>query len=150
MLRALERLKKEYPTLCEIVKAESVPYEEYQHLMNSSDALLDQLYSYTPAMNGLLAMSKGIILVGGGEPENYEILGETKLRPIINVQPNEEDVYCQLEQLILHPEHIERLSTESRQYIEIHHDHTKVASQYIDFWTRTPPPKQAYNHSQTK
>ena len=150
MLRALERLQNDYPTLCEIVKAESVPYEEYQHLMNSSDALLDQLYSYTPAMNGLLAMSKGIILVGGGEPENYEILGETKLHPIINVQPNEEDVYRQLEQLTMHPEHIERLSTESRQYIETHHDHIKVASQYLDFWTRTPHPKQAHNHSQTK
>lgn len=137
MLRALERLHQTYPTRCEIVKAESVPYEEYQHLMNNSDVLLDQLYSYTPAMNGLLAMGKGLILVGGGEPENYAILGETELHPIINVQPNEDDVFHQLEQLILHPELIPQLSAESRLYIERHHDHIKVAQQYLDFWKKS-------------
>lgn len=134
MLRALERLKQAYPDRCEIIKAESVPYEEYQHMMNTSDALLDQLYSYTPAMNGLLAMGKGLILVGGGEPENYEILDETELRPIINVLPDEEDVYTRLEQLVLHPEQIKRLSAESRLYVERHHNHKKVAAQYIEFW----------------
>lgn len=134
MLRALERVHKRYPAQCEIVKAESVPFNEYQHLMNSSDVILDQLYSYTPAMNALLAMGKGLVLVGGGEPENYDIINETELRPIINVLPNEEDVYNQLEQLVLHPEQLEKLSTESRLYVQRHHHHVKVASQYIDFW----------------
>ncbi len=134
MLRALERVYQQYPNQCEIVKAESVPYDEYQHMMNSSDVILDQLYSYTPAMNALLAMGKGLILVGGGEPENYDIIHETELRPIINVLPNEEDVYRQLEQLVLHPERINQLSEESRLYVERHHDHVKVAQQYVDFW----------------
>ena len=134
MLRALERLHQAYPDRCEIVKAESVPYEEYQHLMNTSDAILDQLYSYTPAMNALVAMGKGLILVGGGEPENYQIIQEEELRPIINVLPDEEDVYRQLEQLVLHPERLERLSAESRLYVARHHDHVKVARQYLQFW----------------
>jgi hypothetical protein len=137
MLRALERVHQQYPNQCEIVKAESIPYDEYQHMMNSSDVILDQLYSYTPAMNALLAMGKGLILVGGGEPENYEIIHETELRPIINVLPNEEDVYLQLEQLVLHPERINQLSKESRLYVERHHDHVKVAQQYVDFWTQS-------------
>ena len=137
MLRALERLHQAYPTQCEIIKAESVPYEEYQHMMNTSDVILDQLYSYTPAMNALLAMGKGLILVGGGEPENYEIIHENELHPIINVLPNEEDVYNQLEQLVLHPERLEKLSEESRLYVQRHHNHVKVAAQYIDFWTKT-------------
>jgi hypothetical protein len=97
--------------------------------------LLDQLYSYTPAMNALLAMAKGLIVVSGGEPENYEILGETELRPIINVQPTEESVYHELEQLVLHPERLEQLSKDSVRYIKKHHDHIKVAQQYLDFWT---------------
>jgi hypothetical protein len=88
-------------------------------------------------MNALLAMGKGLILVGGGEPENYEIIKEDELRPIINVLPNEENVYSQLEQLVLHPERIKKLSTESRLYVQRHHDHVKVAAQYIDFWTKT-------------
>ena len=67
------------PKKAEMIKVESVPFEKYQNLMNSSDLLLDQLYSYTPAMNALLAMAKGIIVVGGGEEENYEILGEKRI-----------------------------------------------------------------------
>lgn len=134
MLRALERLHKAYPDRCEIVKAESVPYNEYQHMMDTSDVILDQLYSYTPAMNALLAMGKGLIVVGGGEPENYDILHETELRPIINVLPDEADVYRQLEQLVLHPQRIAQLSADSRKYVERHHNHVKVAAQYVEFW----------------
>ena len=98
--------------------------------MNGSDAILDQLYSYTPSMNPLLAMSKGIICVGGGEPENYEIIHEDELRPIINVQPTYESVYHELEQFILHPERIPLLKLQSREYVERHHDYLKVARQY--------------------
>ena len=134
MLRALKRVHSLYPERCEIVKAESVPYAQYQHMMDTSDVLLDQLYSYTPAMNGLLAMGKGLVLVGGGEEENYNILGEEELRPIINVLPNEDDVFHKLENLVLHPETISELSTQSRLYIQRHHDHTKVAAKYLDFW----------------
>lgn len=138
MLRALERIKKEFPEQCEIIKAESVPYEQYKELMNQSDLLLDQLYSYTPAMNGLLAMAKGLVLVGGGEEENYNILNETELRPIINVLPSEEHVYQTLKEIVLHPERISELSRQSRLYIEHHHDYRKVAKQYLDFWEEMP------------
>lgn len=87
-------------------------------------------------MNGLLAMAKGLVLVGGGEPENYEILGEKELRPIVNVEPSEEDVYLQLEKLVRQPDMIARLSVEGRTYVERHHDYREVAQKYIDFWTR--------------
>ncbi len=134
MLRALERVKAKYPEQVEIVKAISVPYHEYEKMMNDSDVLLDQLYSYTPAMNALLAMAKGIVVVGGGEPENYEILNEQKLRPIINVLPNEEDVFEKLEWLVLNRAEIPRLSAESKAYIWKHHWYLKVAQQYADYW----------------
>ena len=134
MYKALKRVHEKYPDLCEIIKAEGVPYDEYQQMMNHSDVLLDQLYSYTPAMNGLLAMAKGLILVGGGEPENYEILGEKELKPIINVLPDEEDVFLKLEKLILQKDRIPELAAQSRKYVEKHHDHICVARQYLEFW----------------
>ena len=130
MLRALERVKAKYPTLCEIIKAESVPFDEYQHLMNRSEVILDQLYSYTPAMNALLAMSKGLVVVGGGEPENYDILGEQQLRPIVNVLPDEEDCFEKMERLVLHPEMIGKLQRESVEYIHRHHNFIEVAKKY--------------------
>lgn len=135
MLRAAEDILKKYPDRLELVKAESVPFAQYQQMMEGSDAILDQLYAYTPSMNPLLAMSKGIICIGGGEPENYEILGEKELRPIINVEPTYESVYQELEQLVLHPERIPDLKRQSITYIQRHHDYLKVARQYLDFWT---------------
>lgn len=134
MLSAAQALKEKYPEQLDLRVAEGVPFSEYQRMMDGSDAILDQLYSYTPSMNSLLAMSKGIIVIGGGEPENYEILGETELRPIINVQPNYQSVYDELEQLILHPERISDLKKQSVEYIRRHHDYLKVAEQYIKFY----------------
>ena len=136
MLRAAEDLERKHPDRMQLIKAESIPFAEYQKMMDGSDAILDQLYSYTPSMNSLLAMSKGIICIGGGEPENYEIIHETELRPIINVEPTYDSVYHELEQLVLHPERIPELKSQSIEYVKKHHDYIKVAKQYVDFWTK--------------
>ena len=136
MLRAAEEIRTKYGHRMKLLIAESVPFEEYRQMMENSDAILDQLYAYTPSMNPLLAMSKGIICIGGGEPENYEILHETELRPIINVEPTYESVYQALENLVLHPERIPELKAQSVEYVRRHHDYIKVAKQYTDFWTK--------------
>ena len=106
--------------------------------MNGSDAILDQLYSYTPSMNPLEAMARGIICIGGGEPENYEIIHEDHLRPIINVLPYYESVYQALEHLVLHPELIPLLKRQSIEYISKHHDYIKVAKRYEAFYLLCP------------
>ena len=134
MLAAAEEVQRRHPDKMELVKVVSVPFAEYQRLMEGSDAILDQLYSYTPSMNSLLAMSKGIIDIGGGEPENYEIIHEDELRPIINVEPTYESVYHALEQLVTHPERIPELKRQSIEYVRRHHDYLKVAQQYLDFY----------------
>ena len=131
MLKALERVAREYPDTVEVQKAESVPFEEYCRMMEGSDVILDQLYSYTPAMNALEAMARGLVVVGGGEPENYEILKENELRPIINVEPTEESVYQALKWLAEHPESVAQKKNDSQTYIEIHHDYRKVAEKYL-------------------
>ena len=136
MLRAAQAIKAQYPDRVDLQIAESVPFAQYQQMLDGADAILDQLYSYTPSMNPLMAMSKGIICIGGGEPENYEILGETELRPIINVQPTYESVYHELEQLVLHPERIPELKRQSIEYIRRHHEYLKVARQYEKVYER--------------
>ena len=130
MLKAAQAIAKKYPDKTELRIAESIPFAEYVKMMNGSDAILDQLYSYTPSMNPLEAMARGIICIGGGEPENYEIIHEDKLRPIINVLPNYESVYQELEHLVLHPELVPLLKQQSIEYISKHHDYIKVAERY--------------------
>lgn len=134
MLRALERIARDYPAHCEVLKAESVPYAKYQQMIDSCDVLLDQLYGYSPAMNALLAMSKGKIVVGGAEEEYYQMLGEKTLRPLINVTPSEDDVYEKLKALVKHPEDIARLQKECAAIAHEHHSPIKVAEQYLEFW----------------
>lgn len=139
MLRALQRVQERFGRLVHIERVENVPFSEYRQMLAGSDVLLDQLYSYTPAMNALEAMAQGLVVVGGGEPENYEILGETQLRPIVNVQPNEQSVFEALCRLVEHREELPRLKRESIEYIRRYHDVVKVAQQYLDFWTARKP-----------
>ena len=136
MLRALEHVVAEHPREAEMVRVESLPFAEYEQSMNSCDVMLDQLYSYTPSMNSLLAMSKGIIVVGGGEPENYEIIHETELRPIVNVEPNYESICQQLEWLIANRRQIDQLKADSIRYVKRHHDYRKVAARYAAMYQR--------------
>ena len=134
MYPVLKEMQKKYPDQCRITEAIDAPYAIYQKLMDDADVQLDQLYSYTPSMNSLLAMAKGVIVLGGGEEENYEIINEKELRPIINVYPSEEDIFQKLEYIVLNKERIPELSAQSIEYVRKHHNYVKVAQQYVDFW----------------
>ena len=149
LYKVAKQLEAKYPDKCELVATESLPYAEYVKKLKTCDVLLDQIYSYTPAMNALQAMSMGLVVVTGGEEESYEILGETELRPIINVQPDEEDIYRQLEQLVLHPERIAQLKRDSIEYIRRHHDSLKVAERYLEAWKGTPSNSPCMGRTQT-
>ena len=134
MLAAAEAVAERHPGRVELRVARSVPFDEYRRMMEGSDAILDQLYSYTPSMNPLLAMSKGIICIGGGEPEHYELLGERQLRPIVNVEPSYESVTAAIEGLLAHPEQIDRMKHESQEYVRRHHDFMSVARRYENIY----------------
>ena len=83
----VEILAKKYPGKIELKYVEGVVYDEYCRMLDEADVLVDQFYSYTPSMNSLAAMARGTVVIGGGEEEYYEFIGEPELRPIINVSP---------------------------------------------------------------
>lgn len=133
-LEALSEINEKYKSESNIIKSESLPYPEYVKLMNDANIVLDQIYSYSPAMNGLLTLAKGKVLVGGGEPEMYDIIGENENHPIINILPTKDSIYNELEKLILNKEELPKLSENSRLFVEKHHNHIAVCKQYLDFW----------------
>jgi len=134
LLDELMKIQEAYPKEVLVNKVTSLPWMEYVKIMSESDVILDQLYSYTPAMNGLIGMSQGLVLVGGGEPEMYELLNENNNFPIINVFPSKEDIYNKLEDLIQNKKRIPEISANSRKFVEKHHNYIQVAQQYVDFW----------------
>lgn len=136
LYKVLQDIERKYPDECEIVKAESVPYHEYIKWMAGGDVLLDQLYSYTPGMNALIAMAQGLVVAGGGEPEAYDLLAEKENRPVINLLPDENDIYNKLEWLIKNKRQIPKLSRNSYSFVKKHHDYIKVAGEYLNAWSK--------------
>ena len=131
MMEVANDLLKKYPDKMELKLASNIPFAEYQHMMDNSDVMLDQVYSYGPGMNALLALSKGIVCISGGEAVNYEMMGEYDCRAIINVTPSYESVYTELEKLILMPkDELQALKEKSREYVRRNHECVKVARQY--------------------
>ncbi len=136
LFEALTHLQNTYPNDVEILKAESVVYSRYLELINDAHVVLDQIYSYSPAVNGLLTMALGKVLVSGGEPEMYKLLNESDNHPIVNIYPTEEDIYKNLENLIINKADLADRGALSRSFVEKHHDYLDVAKQYLKFWTR--------------
>lgn len=125
-----------YPDRAELVIVENKPYAEYIELMKSAHVVLDQVYSYTPATNALLAMAYGLNTISGGEEDFYRFIGESTLRPVINVKPDYDHIRQTIEQTVLHPEQLRPRGLESREFVISHNSYSVVARRCIDFWTR--------------
>ena len=126
-----------YPTLCELTVVENVPYGEYIQQLSNSHVLLDQLYSYTPATNALLAMARGLVAVSGAEPEYYNLIGERDNHPIINVSPLVKgDIDAKLEWIVQNKHMLPELSRHSREFVEKHNDAHVVAHRHVDFYEK--------------
>ena len=137
LLAALRRVHDRYPQWCEMEVVEDVPYAEYVERMRHSHVLLDQLYSYTPATNALLAMAQGLVAVSGAEPEYYDFIGEHDNHPIVNVSPLVEgDIDAQLEHLVLHRDELPARARASRAFVERHNDAPVVAQRFVEHWNK--------------
>ena len=128
----VEEVARRHPGKVQIKYVEGVPYDEYMHLLAEADVLVDQLYSYTPSMNSLAAMARGTVVIGGGEEEYYEFIGEKTLRPIINVRPDvpDEENITAIERALFTDGTLERMAQESIQFVHKYHDYRLVAKQY--------------------
>lgn len=131
----VERIAAENPEKVVVRKVYDVPYEEYCRMLEEADVLVDQLYSYTPSMNSLAAMARGTVVIGGGEEEYYDFIGESELRPIINVRPGQDEENLRvLGEALLTEGTVSRLSRESAAFVRKHHDYMKVSMEYVSMF----------------
>ena len=135
LLEISKRIVAAHPDACTLDIVENVPYAEYLDRLHSADIVLDQLYSYTPATNALLAMTMGKTVVSGGEPEYYDFINEHENRPIINAVPDDDDaLYRAIEDAVIHPSALAERGAKSREFAIKHNDTEVVARRFIDFW----------------
>ena len=136
LLAAMKRVHDRYPGITQLEVVENLPYDEYTRRMRDSHIILDQLYSYTPGTNALIAMAQGLVAVSGAEPEYYRLIGENVNKPIINVSPLiESDIDEKLSWLIEHRDQLPQMSRASRIFVEKHNAAPVVAQRYLDFWS---------------
>lgn len=134
LLEAARTVVDRHPGLCVLDHVYNLPYDRYLSRMRMGHVILDQLYSYTPATNALLAMAMGIPVVSGGESEYYDFIGEHELRPVINVLPDDGHIVSTLEQLVLNPGMLTGLSAQGREFVIRHNDVDVVAARFVKLW----------------
>ena len=83
-------------------------------------------------MNSLAAMARGTVVIGGGENDYYNFIGEPKLRPIINVRPDisDRENEAMIERAFFTEGQLQRMSRQSIEFTRKYHDYRRVAEQY--------------------
>lgn len=133
---AARRVVERHPDKAELVIVENRPYNEYIELLNSAHIVLDQVYSYTPATNALLAMARGQTVVSGGEEDFYGFIGEATLRPILNALPDVEHLTGLIENAVIHREDFRQRGLQAREFVEKHNSLEVVANRVVEAWSR--------------
>ncbi|TLX76904.1 glycosyltransferase family 1 protein [Labilibacter sediminis] len=131
---ALKEIKNKYPNDIDLTIVNSIPFNEYTRLVDNSHVLCDQLYASGIGMNGLIALSKGLIVGGCGDDDLYSSLGEKINKPILNLTPSHNDMVKSFERLLEEKHKLKERSLKSREFVVKHHDSVKIAQQYLDFW----------------
>lgn len=136
LLAVAQEVVARHADKAELVVVENLPYAEYVEQMCSCHLMLDQIYSYTPATNALLAMARGMAVMSGGEPEYYDFIGERENRSIINAVPDDDLLRRQLEDGVLHPRQLEERGQRGREFVMKHNDSIVVARRFVELWER--------------
>ena len=131
-----DRLAREFPDIIDLCKIESVPFEQYQRLVAEADVVVDQLYSFTPAMGALESMAQGKVVISGYEPEYQQFIDGPQESGIINLRPfDDAHNYEVLRTTLTDRNKIARLQSSSQAFVRKYHNADDVARQFVEFWS---------------
>jgi len=133
---ALKIIEGQHKDKVKIIRAESMPYNDYIKAYDEAHILLDQIYAYDQGYNALEAMAKGKVVFTGASHEflNYYNLEEDEV--CIHAEADSRAIANKLEDLILNPHNITAISKRARAFIENEHDYIKIAQRYVATWTK--------------
>ena len=136
LLRIAREAAEKKPGLIEVENVVDLPWTQYLDKIRSSHIVLDQLYSYSPAMNALDTMALGRVSGSGAQPEYYDMIGEKELRPIISLSPYEQDIAGTLYALAADRRRLEQMAADGRKLVERHNDTRLVTDRYERHWAK--------------
>lgn len=146
------RVEAQSPELCEVSVVRDLPYEQYISAIEDADVVIDQLYSMSPATNGLETMARGQVTVSGGEEQFYDFLGENAGKgPVFNLSPlmSDEEITAELTRLVTDRALLKRLSAAGPDFVRRNNDVRLVADRYQALWNKILAKKQSDNDDAT-
>ena len=131
IVEALERINDKYSEYVDVQVFDSLTFDVYLRKVIDADVILDQCFSYGQGMNAVIGLAYGKVVLGGNETEDIELFRFQK-NPVINILPDSNQIFLELEKLILDKNRIVQIKKESRKFAEEHLDCKVIAQKYID------------------
>ncbi|MEA5669846.1 hypothetical protein VA602_00670 [Pseudomonas sp. MH2] len=131
--KSFETLKLKYPNDVECMIEGRMAFDKYMNVLSRTHISVDQVFSYSLAMNALYSMAQGKVVAGGAEAES-SILYHGLVPPVYNLLPDERALTATLEQILEERGSITERSRASREFVEKYHAPSLVGEQYINYW----------------
>lgn len=136
--KAFEILQRKYENVAEFLIAGKMPYEEYTKLMDRVDVVVDQKNGMTFGMTSLQAMANRKILITGNyragiSDPNYQYI---KGAPAFELGTTVDEMVNNISAVIDKREDFEDLEWKGVEYVKKHHDHKKVAQEFLNLYER--------------
>lgn len=139
LFKAVCNVEARHPDRVEVHRLENMPYADFMAEVRKAHVVVDQLYSMTPATNGLETMARGQVAVTGGEKCYYDFIGEKEENsPIYNPTPldSDEEMADGLERLLLDRGRLRHLSSLGPGFVRRHNDVGIVTDRFMKGWER--------------
>lgn len=133
IMGAFEALRHLHARNAEFITGDSLPYMEYLEVIKKTNVIIDQTNSYSCAMNALISMAMGKVVMSGNEPESMRELNQER-SPVINILPNEKSIISEIELLLDQKSLIPELGYKSRVFVEKNHNYINIAQKYLNIW----------------
>jgi len=131
--KSFDKLKRKYPNDVECIIDGKMSFDKYMKVLSNTNVSLDQVFSYSLAMNALYSMAQGKIVAGGAEEESGILYGGI-LPPVYNLLPDSNSLMSTLELVLENRAEIVTQSAASREFVIEYHASDSVAEKYISYW----------------
>lgn len=129
-----EEIEKDLKDKVKVDLVQDVAFSEFLKRVSKSDIILDQLYSYSPAMTALYGMSMGKVVATGAQQEYYNYIGNPEIKPIFSLSPFDKNIKERLINLIDDRNEILLRGEQGLDLVKRENDSRIVAEKFVNHW----------------
>ncbi len=133
IITALDSIKAEYGDRVIIKQVKHLSITAYIEEVANADIIVDQTWSLSYGMNGLLAMGLGKVVLSGNEAQ-FTSESDISDSPVINILPKSSSIRQTIVELLDNVEMIIALSQRGEVFARTDHDQASIARRYLAAW----------------